>query len=235
MGYIVKLSDLPDKLDSIEPILDKIVEGDCLDLVTRIPNGYIDVIVTDPPYGIKQSSNHGASWSGKQIDNDEDTSARDKIVNRFTIPIPTPMAIFGSWKRKPPDNTRATLIWDKGPAFGMGDLSFPWKPSFDEIYILGSGWAGKRGEGVLRGHLVVSWESKGRCHQNQKPVSLILQILNKLTVAKIIFDPFLGSGTTAVAAKKLGRHFIGCEINPEYCKIAERRLLELDAQPGLFR
>ena len=49
-----------------------------------------------------------------------------------------------------------------------------------------------------------------------------------------VFDPFLGSGTTAVAAKKLGRHFLGFEISPEYCKIAEERIALVEAQPNLF-
>jgi DNA modification methylase len=50
----------------------------------------------------------------------------------------------------------------------------------------------------------------------------------------LILDPFLGSGTTAVAAKKLGRHFLGFEISPEYCKIAEERIALVEAQPNLF-
>ena len=81
---------------------------------------------------------------------------------------------------------------------------------------------------------VQSMTYNGRVHPHQKPVSLIIELINK-SPQGIILDPFLGSGTTAVAAKKLGRHFIGCEISPDYCKIAERRLLELDAQPGLFK
>jgi DNA modification methylase len=52
---------------------------------------------------------------------------------------------------------------------------------------------------------------------------------------ELIFDPFLGSGTTAVAAKKLGRHFLGFEISPDYCKIAEERIALVEAQPNLFQ
>ena len=59
MGYIVKLSDLPDKLDSIEPILDKIVEGDCLKLLNRLPSNSIDLTLTDPPYGVNLGSHLG--------------------------------------------------------------------------------------------------------------------------------------------------------------------------------
>ena len=55
-----------------------------------------------------------------------------------------------------------------------------------------------------------------------------------LSGLETILDPFLGSGTTAVAAKKLGRHFLGFEISPEYCKIAEERIALVEAQPNLF-
>ncbi len=60
-----------------------------------------------------------------------------------------------------------------------------------------------------------------------KPLPLIIKIINDFTEPNdIILDPFLGSGTTAVAAKQLRRKFIGIEINPEYCKIAEQRLAQ---------
>jgi len=49
-----------------------------------------------------------------------------------------------------------------------------------------------------------------------------------------VLDPFLGSGTTAVAALKLGRHFLGFEISPEYCRIARERIARVEAQPNLF-
>jgi DNA methylase len=209
-----------------------VVCGDCLELMKAVPNGLIDAVITDPPYGISHSSNHGASWCGSEICGDNDVSSRNRMIGM--LPPDIPMAVFGSYKRPPHHSTRAVLIWDKGPAFGMGDLSLPWKPSFEEIYIMGYGWEGTRDEGVIRGHLVVSWESKGRCHPNQKPVSLIEYLLSKLPKAETILDPFLGSGTTAVAAKKLGRHFLGFEISEEYCRIARERIALVENQPNLF-
>jgi len=105
----------------------------------------------------------------------------------------------------------------------MGDLSFPWKNSFEEIYILGSGFIGHRDEAVLRGHIQVSWESKGRSHPNQKPVSLMAYLASKHP-AQTILDPFMGSGTTLRAAKDLGRSCIGIELEEKYCAIAVQRL-----------
>jgi site-specific DNA-methyltransferase (adenine-specific) len=105
----------------------------------------------------------------------------------------------------------------------MGDLSFPWKMSWEEIYVLGNGFTGKRDEGVLHGHLVVSWESRGRTHPHEKPVSLMTYLIGK-TDADWVLDPFMGSGTTLRAAKDLGRKAIGIEIEERYCEIAAERL-----------
>jgi len=200
--------------------------GDCREVLPWLEAGCVDLVLTDPPYGINHSTNYGASWAGRKIDGDHDPALRDWLVAWAGS---LPMAVFGTPKVSPPSGTRGTLIWDKGPAFGMGDLSFPWKASFEEIYILGKGWNGTRDEGVIRGHIVVSWESKGRVHQHQKPVSLLRYLATKHP-GQAILDPFVGSGTTLRAAKDLGRRAIGIEIEEKYCRIAAARL----AQEVLF-
>ena len=117
------------------------------------------------------------------------------------------------------------MVWDKGPASGMGDLTLPWKCSFELIWILGHGWVGRRDEGVLRGHITVTWASKGRVHPNEKPVSLLRAILAKAP-GETVLDLFAGSGTTLRAAKDLGRKAIGIEIEERYCEIAAKRLAQ---------
>jgi DNA modification methylase len=196
----------------------EIYHGDCREVLPQI--GPVDLVLTDPPYGHSYSSNHGASWEGTVIENDGDTSLRDWLIQSTPK---TPMIIFGTWKLPRPASIKALLIWDKGPAFGMGDLAFPFKNSFEEIYLIGEGWTGKRDEGVIKGHLMVSWESKGRCHPNQKPVSLVRYLLSKIK-ARTVIDPFMGSGTTLRAAKDLGLKAIGIEIDERYCEIAAKRL-----------
>lgn len=197
-----------------------VVTGDCLEVLPLLESGCVDAVVTDPPYGIRHSSSKGATWQDTTIDGDTDTSLRDAVV-AWAGKLPS--AAFGSWKQPPPVGTKETLVWDKGPAFGMGDLRFPWKRSWEEIYILGNGWSGKRDEGVLRGHIVVSWESHGRMHPHEKPVSLIIYLLDKLPADIVVLDPFCGSGTTGVACLQTGRRFIGIEIDPRYAAIARRR------------
>lgn len=209
----------------------KLYCGDCLDILPTLESGSVDAVICDPPYGIEHSSNHGASWEGRQIHGDGDSSLSDWIID-WAEQRSIPWAVFGNWKCQRPPQARGVLIWDKGPAFGMGDLSFPWKMSWEEIYIGGPGWSGMRDEGVLRGHQVVSWESKGRKHPHQKPVSLIRHLLSKLPADALILDPFAGSGSTLVACMKTGRRGIGIEIDEAYCEIARRRIK--DAETPLF-
>ena len=201
--------------------------GDCLAVLPTL--GPVDAVVTDPPYGISHSSNYGASWQGRQIASDQDTTARDLAL----APFPN-VAAFGTWKTPPIDGTKGCLVWDKGPAFGMGDLSFPWKGSWELIYVRGRIWKGSRDEGVLRGHIQVSWESAGRAHPHAKPVSLICALLGKIPHKATILDPFMGSGTTLVACARLGRKGIGIEISEDYFEIACRRVEEAYRQPDLF-
>src|ERR1700733_7398814 len=206
--------------------------GDCREVLPTL--GKVDAVVTDPPYGNAPARNRvwkttTAEWMQSEIESDGDTSARDHVLKWHGADF----VCFGSLKRPAPDGTRGTLVWDKGPASGMGDLSFPWKPSFELIFIGGNGWSGDRTEGVIKGLWITSRASMGREHPNEKPVSLMMELIKK-SVSRTILDPFMGSGTTGVAAVKLGRAFIGIEIEEKYFTIACRRISEALRQPDMF-
>lgn len=111
---------------------------------------------------------------------------------------------------------------------------FPWKPSFELVYIRGNSWEGRRDEGVLRGEVVVSWESKGRTHPHQKPVWLMQHFIEKLPNSRVILDPFMGSGTTGIACIRTGRKFIGIEKDPKHFQTALDRIRRELAQGQLF-
>ena len=199
-----------------------IFHADCLDVLPGISKKDVGLILMDPPYGINHSSNREASWQNRTIHGDNDTSLRDFVI-RWGDGLP--MFVFGSWKATKPARTRGVLIWDKGPAFGMGDLAFPWKMSHEEIYVLGDGFTGRRDESILRGHFCPPSESQGRLHQHQKPISLFKYLLNKVTRCMVL-DPFMGTGTTLRAAKDIGHRAIGIEIEERYCEIAASRLAQ---------
>ena len=112
-------------------------------------------------------------------------------------------------------------------ALGMGALDLPWKPSHQQIYVVGKGFAGRRSSDVLRFPPCQSSAFRGRLHPHEKPVALIKELLNKAPDARTILDPFMGSGTTLRAAKDLGRYAAGIEIEEKYCEIAAKRMAQM--------
>lgn len=193
-----------------------IYHGDCREMFDNIS---ADVMVTDPPYGIAYESGQ-AGILPRSIAGDEDTSIRDWVMDRW---YGRPAIVFGSWRRPRPQGTRALLVWDTKGALGMGAIDLPWKPAHQEIYILGSGFHGRRGTDVLIHAPVQGLASNGRVHPHQKPLTLMLDLISKCPPG-VIFDPFCGSGSTLVAAKLDGRKAIGIEIDEQYCIVASGRL-----------
>lgn len=179
-----------------------------------------DVLVTDPPYGYSHKSGWAGKFKGEIIANDSDLKARDAALKDWGD---APAIVFGSWKRPKPEGTHTVLVWDKGEAAGMGNLAIPWKPNWEEIYVLGSGYSGHRSSSILSGHTVVTWASKGREHPNMKPETLMESLLAKCPPGAVA-DPFAGSGSTLVAARNLGRKAIGVELEERYCEVIARRL-----------
>lgn len=206
-----------------EPYYDRdgitLYHADCRELLPLLK---ADVVVTDPPYGIAYHSGHDGDLP-REIAGDGDTALRDFALRCW---LPRPAAVFATWRCAPPITPRGCLVWEKN-AGGMGDLSFPWAPMFEMVWIFGAGWSGHRGSSVLRGSTVPTWNSgpARRVHPHEKPVDLLQQIIGKAP-GETILDPFAGSGTTLVAAKLEGRRAIGIEIEERYCEIAARRLAQ---------
>jgi len=196
----------------------RIFHGDAIDLMESI---VAEISVTDPPYGIAYKSGARRDKLAASIVGDTDTSLRDCFLQHWGE---RPALVFGTWRIPRPEKTRARLIWDTKGALGMGDLSIPWKPSDQEIYVCGSGFTGHRGTNVLRYAPIQATAVNGRLHPHQKPVKLLEALIAKCPKYGRIFDPFMGSGSTLIAAKNLGRDAIGVEIDEAYCEIAAQRL-----------
>ncbi|RWI33448.1 MAG: site-specific DNA-methyltransferase [Mesorhizobium sp.] len=219
----------------------RLLLGDCRDILLTLGN--VDAVVMDPPYGVAYQSGYAtnALWGDRRsIANDHNTLSRDGVIDWALYPgqndnraSAVPCLSFGSWRVPRPSMTKMVLIWDKGGALGMGDLSIPWKPDHEEIYVLGKGFVGTRDSGsVLRHPPVQSMAKNGRVHPTEKPVSLMVDLCRK--VPGTVLDPFMGSGTTGVACVKLGRKFIGIEIDEGYFDIAVERIRKAYAQPDFF-
>ncbi len=199
-----------------------IYHGDCLELADLWTCA--DVLVTDPPYGIDYHSNSPRDSLAASILGDKDTGTRDQALQAWhggNIVV-FPALVFGTWRRPRPLGTRALLVWDTKGALGMGDLSIPWKPSHQEIYVMGLGFSGKRTSDVLSFAPVQSTAANGRTHPHEKPVDLLRELIQKCPPGTIA-DPFMGSGSTLRAAKDLGRRAIGIELEERYCEIAAKR------------
>lgn len=194
--------------------------GDCLAETAWVD---ADVLVTDPPYGIDYQSGSRRSNLKASILNDKDTSVRDGVLSLWGD---KPALVFGSWKIPRPEGTHTRLVWDTKGALGVGDLSVPWKPSDQEIYVIGKGFEGPRTSNVLSYAPVQSMAKNGRMHPHQKPIPLMQELIGK--TKGVIADPTAGSGSTLVAAAEMGRRAVGVELDEAYCeKIANR----LAAQP----
>jgi DNA modification methylase len=214
----------------------RLLLGDCLSIIES-RQVEADFVLTDPPYGIGYRSGYAtdALWGeSRTIANDLDARARDAFVALWRSGQATPMLVFGSRKVAMPDNCRMVLVWDKGPALGMGALDLPWKPSSEEIYVIGKGFVGPRDESnVLYCPPVQSMAKNGRLHPNEKPVPLLRRLLQKAPAGTVL-DGFMGSGSTGVACIEEGRPFIGIEIDEGYFDIACRRLQDAVDRPDMF-
>jgi site-specific DNA-methyltransferase (adenine-specific) len=198
-----------------------IYHGDCREVTEWLS---ADVLVTDPPYGMTLRSGWSGAMGDLAIAGDESTAARDDALALWA---PKPALVFGRWSVARPHGTRMVLTWEKGEHVGMGDLALPWKPNTEEIYVLGSGFDGRRTGSVLR-HLAVAGcvgkrNTGTRHHPTEKPVDLMRDLVGKCPLG-VVADPFMGSGTTLRAAKDLGRRAIGIELDERYCEIAARRM-----------
>ena len=207
--------------------------GDCREILPTLQDRPA-VVLTDPPFGIGYQSGQreaGLWKAGKRITNDHDTKCRDEALAMLAG---IPALVFGSRKAPLPPGHRATLIWNKGPALGMGALDLPWKPSYEEIYVIGKGFHGQKRDGAVIYHPPVqSMAKNGREHPNEKPVGLLAKLLGHCPDG-LVCDPFMGSGSTGVACAQLGQPFVGIEVEPAYFDIACRRIEDAQRQGRLI-
>lgn len=211
--------------------------GDCREVLPHLPKA--DVVVTDPPYGITYQSNAGVGVGTKPISNDG-TRVSLKLY-RAVVPLlqsaptlwctrwdawPDVWEIFASHMK-----VNGLLVWDKG-SLGMGDLS-QWGPSYELIASCGPiKLRGSRDCSVIRYNTV---PSHSRNHPTEKPEALFKYLIEKVTDEGLtVLDPFMGSGTTGVAAIKANRKFVGIECDKTYFDTACRRIDDAQRQQRMF-
>lgn len=203
-----------------------IYHGDCLELLHDLT---FDVVVTDPPYGIKvvsggsKTNTKGVRTAGKpvRIVGDKDTKSRDQMLGMVSG---VPALVFGSWKAPRPVGVVDRLLWIKQnttPCIGRAR----WSSADEEIYVIGE-WENNPTDV----NYMVTTEARAGSgglasligHPTPKPVDLMRWLLGFCD--GVVVDPFMGSGSTLRAAKDLGRKAIGVEIDERYCEIAAKRM-----------
>jgi site-specific DNA-methyltransferase (adenine-specific) len=191
--------------------------GDCLEYMRTMPAGSVDAVITDPPYGM-ESHNMRNAVGFMSVEWDVLPASPEQIKECLRV-SENQIIWGGNYFELPP--TRCVLVWDKGEAMygrSWAECELAWT-SFDD---------------VSRICKVTRREEKE--HPTQKPLQLMRWCIENYTrPGDTIFDPFMGSGTTGVACVQLGRNFIGCEIDPKYFAIAEKRIHAATLQPQLFQ
>ena len=214
--------------------LARIYHGDCREVLGELPRDTADAIVTDPPYGQNYVSNRGTMGGVVGDDGTLDVPAALVLACR-ALRRGRHAYIFGRFDLSTTPLTAAVeLVWDK-QIIGMGNLSLPWSESHEPItfavYELSAANRAKgygrlaarmRQGSVIRCQRVQSGEAT---HPTQKPVPLLRQLIESSSVmGELVLDPFMGSGSTLVAATLEDRRSIGIEVEERYCEIAAKRL-----------
>ena len=214
---------------------DTIIQSDCLLVLKKLPSNSIDAIITDPPYGI---SYHGtrrkdkARWFNR-IAND---TAPYIWWLHDAARVLKPGGVLLCFTRYDTEEAfrfairlagmepKTQVIWDKG-VHAVGDCRGDFGLRHENVIFAVKGrfaFPGRRPVSVLR---VPRLASARLTHPNEKPVELLQQLVETTTrPGDLILDPFLGSGTTAVAAKTLGRRYIGVELDPGFIRAAKARV-----------
>ena len=226
-SYALAIETMREKLESFrcERIGDAVLYlGDCRELLPLLPK--VDAVVTDPPYGI--------GWKPRV--NHQDQTWVDEInfdIRSFLVG--THHVIWGGqyFADKLPVS-EGWLTWVKRPTghdFSNDERSYAttelaWR-DFGKARFISHVWDGGMRAGAA--------ENRTFCHPSQKPIEVMEWCVKQLPADReTILDPFMGSGTTGVACVKLGRKFIGCEIEPKYFEIACKRIEQAYAQPDFF-
>jgi len=230
---------------------DKLINGDCLSIMKEMPNECLDLVVTSPPYNLKNSTGNGmkdgrgGKWKnaalingyshhGDNMPHDEYAKwQRDCLAEMLRLLKPDG-AIFYNHKWRVQDGllqdrqdivanfpVRQIIIWKRKGGINFNPGYF--LPTYEVIYLIAKPEFRLAPKANAYGDIWEFTQEMNNSHPAPFPVDLINRIISS-TCASIVLDPFMGSGTTAIAALMNSRHYIGIEISPEYNVLAKNRI-----------
>lgn len=220
-------------------ITNKIINADCLDILKQLPDKSIDLIVTDPPYGIGvgkktciyDGKRHGTSRTARSefAEKDWDNQIPAKEIFDEMFRVSKNQIIFGgNYFVEYLKNSPCWLVWDKlNGATDFADCELAWTSFKSAVRKYEFLWSGMYQQNMANKEV--------RIHPTQKPADLIGQIIRDYSKPEdIIMDPFSGSGSTAIACHRLKRRFICIEKDKEYWQASVKRLEDEQKQGVLF-
>ncbi len=242
------------KLDP-KDYLNKIMEGDCLEIMRQLPSRCVDIVVTSPPYNLKNSSGNGmkdgrgGKWKnagliagyenhGDAMPHKDYVKWQRACIKEMLRLVPEKGAVFYNHKWRVQNGllqdradimrgfpVRQIIIWKRKGGFNFNRGYF--LPTYEVIYMLA-----KKDFCLARGGNSIGdvWEiqqERNNAHPAPFPVELARRIV-EATHAETILDPFMGSGSTAIAAKLEKRNYVGIEKSRKYCQQAESRIKSLE-------
>ena len=214
--------------------IDRIYCSDCLDLMREIPDKSVDLVLTDPPYGIGEAAGKNKTrggivpardygfceWDNMRLDGGFLSEMRRVSKNQIVF--------GGNYYADLLDPSSCWIVWDKDNGENdFADCELAWTSFKTAVRKFKWRWHGMLQEDMRH--------KEERFHPTQKPVPLFVWILEKYSKpGDLVLDPFLGSGTTAIACLRTGRHFIGIEKHEPYFIMAQERIDKERAQVRLF-
>lgn len=212
-------------MSAINEFMNRVIHGDCVEIMRTMPSASVDLVVTDPPYLVNYRSR-----DGRRCPNDDNDlwllpafTQVGRVLKRDRFCVS-----FYGWNKA----DRFLAAWKAAGLYPVGHLvwtkDYHSKERFvryahESAYLLAKGSPPKP-HLVLRD--VLDWRYSGNTlHPTQKPVMALLPLIMAYSrPGDIVLDPFAGSGSTAVAAEILGRRYIAIELSEQYAKIARDRL-----------
>ena len=203
-----------------------IYHGDCREILAAIPS--VDLVLTDPPYGVSERTQRKSAGRSNLAECNDfpPVFGDDAPFDPSHLLTYRRLVLFGGnyfAQSLPP--SPSWIVWDKRdgiPSNDNADVEMAWTNLGGPARSFHHAWSGM---------IKASERGDKRVHPTQKPVSLMAWIIQRHTApGDLVLDPYMGGGSTLVAAKELGRLAIGIEVEERYCEVAAKRL----AQDVLF-
>jgi site-specific DNA-methyltransferase (adenine-specific) len=212
-----------------------------MQMMKRIESKTVDLLLTDPPFGMDFQSNH-RKVKHEKIENDTNLNWFPDWIKEIkrVVKDDAHLYIFCSWHKvevfkteiEKYFNVKNILIWEKNNT-GMGDLEGDFAPKYEMIIFCSNG--SKKLNGGRDSNIIKAKKTDNEYHPTQKPVNLMEYLIEKSTKKDdLVMDCFSGSGSTAIGAHNTKRRFIGCEINKQFYETSMKRINNHVSQQSLF-